>query len=267
MPRLRVPHASRQSVPKALLPPRDLFWLRRPAAVASLCCLHSPNAGARPFPRGLPLYVKGCLKLSQSSTRCLFPTPSLPWRETATVPPCPWDLQGAFCSPGHYRLVGHHWPHAAPPGSAMGKPVGDEAGAVQLHPAPSPNTGWVRRDSAPALCAAVLQPAGCQQKCLLGCCAATTETLTSFASQLRPGVEPAGVLPSSHRSRRAPGPTLGGFSHKEGTWVPHGHPNTLGRASSICEGHQASSWRVMKSLPTMWHSPCILLQNWEPRRW
>lgn len=36
-----------------------------------------------------------------------------------------------------------------------------------------------------------------------------------------------------------------------------GAPKTPRGASSIFEGYQPSSWRVIKSLPAMWHAPCM----------
>ena len=189
----------------------------------------------------------------------MFPTPSPLWMETTIVPPRLRHLQGVFCLPSHYGLVVHHRPRAAPLGSAVGKPAGDEAAAIRLrHPA------WVRAgDSAPALHAAVLRPAGCRQKCLFGCCAAATESLPSFASQPWtlpslasqpwPGAEPAGAPPgwrSSYRSGRGPGPTTpGGFSH--------GHP---------------APWEGPVRSVRVTNPPCGMpharpLQNREPRRW
>lgn len=63
------------------------LWLCRPAAAVSLCCLHSPNAGVQPFPQP-PRHIKGCLKLSQSATRCLFTTSDGNHNDT-TVPMAP----------------------------------------------------------------------------------------------------------------------------------------------------------------------------------
>lgn len=133
-------------MPQAPLP----LQLRRPAAAVSLHRAHAairPSLPPQPLPftfskcrcPALPLgpspHIKGCLKLSQSFTRCLFPTLSPPRMETATLPPCPWHLQGVFCSPGHYELAVHHWPCTSPLGSALGKTVGNEAAAVRLqHP-------------------------------------------------------------------------------------------------------------------------------------
>lgn len=220
-----MPHGARSTAPARQPPARQASSCGQSVLFTfSKCQCSALPSGPRP-------HVKDCLKVSQSSTRCLFPTPSPPWMETATAPPCPWHLQGVFCSHGHYRLVVHHQLHAAPLGSAMGKPAGGEAGAVRLR---HPTRGVHGGDSAPALHVAVLRPAGCRQKCLLSCCAAAPKMLSSFASQPwtlpslasqpQPGVEPAGAPPRRHSSDcggRGPGPTTPGlFSRNEGSWVP-----------------------------------------------